>query len=387
MPVERAFAACSGGGARQRPAIARRTRVPFGSPVADRRGVAGRYRAVKSRDPRFDGFFFTGVTSTGIYCRPSCPATTPKVEHVRFYPTAAAAQDAGFRACKRCIPGAVPGSPAWDLEADVAGRAMRLIADGIVEREGVPGLARRLGYSDRQVRRHLRADLGAGPLALARAQRAHVARLLLETTDLPVTEVAFAAGFGSLRQFNETIRQVFAVAPTSLRAARRPGEAAPTGRITLRLARRAPFAWPQLLRFLAVRAVPGVEEVRDGIYRRSLRLPHGPAIVELADDGGRFAARWRWPTRATSRRPWRAVAACSTSTPIPSPWTRRSAGSRSSPTSCAQRPAGARPARPTLPSWRSGPCWGRGSRSPPPGRSRCASWRRTGSRSPRPTVR
>ena len=246
---------------------------------------AGRYRAVKSRDPRFDGFFFTGVTSTGIYCRPSCPATTPKVEHVRFYPTAAAAQDAGFRACKRCIPGAVPGSPAWDLEADVAGRAMRLIADGIVEREGVPGLARRLGYSDRQVRRHLRADLGAGPLALARAQRAHVARLLLETTDLPVTEVAFAAGFGSLRQFNETIRQVFAVAPTSLRAARRPGEAAPTGRITLRLARRAPFAWPQLLRFLSLRAVPGVEEVRDGTYRRSLRLPHGPAIVELADDG------------------------------------------------------------------------------------------------------
>ncbi len=246
---------------------------------------AGRYRAVKSRDPRFDGRFFTGVTSTGIYCRPSCPATTPKMEHVRFYPTAAAAQEAGFRACKRCIPGAVPGSPAWDLEADVAGRAMRLIADGIVEREGVTGLARRLGYSDRQVRRHLHADLGAGPLALARAQRAHVARLLLETTDLPVTEVAFAAGFGSLRQFNETIRQVFAVAPTALRAARRPGVAAPTGRITLRLARRAPFAWPQLLRFLALRAVPGVEEVQDGAYRRSLRLPHGPAIVELADDG------------------------------------------------------------------------------------------------------
>ena len=108
----------------------------------------GRYRAVKSRDPRFDGRFFTGVTSTGIYCRPSCPATTPKVEHVRFYPTAAAAQEAGFRACKRCIPGVVPGSPAWDLEADVAGRAMRLIADGVVEREGVPGLSRHLGYSD-----------------------------------------------------------------------------------------------------------------------------------------------------------------------------------------------------------------------------------------------
>ncbi len=246
---------------------------------------AGRYRAVQSRDPRFDGWFFTAVTSTGIYCRPSCPATTPRAEHVRFYPTAAAAQEAGFRACKRCIPGAVPGSPAWDLTGDIAGRAMHLIADGLVEREGVPGLARHLGYSERQVRRHLLADLGAGPLALARAQRAHVARLLLETTDLPVTEVAFAAGFGSLRQFNATIREVFAAAPTELREARRPGPAAPSGRIVLRLARRAPFEWPALLRFLALRAVPGVEEVDDGVYRRSLRLPHGPAIVELADDG------------------------------------------------------------------------------------------------------
>ncbi len=245
----------------------------------------GRYRAVQSRDPRFDGWFFTAVTSTGIYCRPSCPAATPRPEHVRFFPTAAAAQEAGFRACKRCIPGAVPGSPAWDLTGDLAGRAMRLIADGVVEREGVPGLARHLGYSERQVRRHLVADLGAGPLALARAQRAHVARLLLETTSLPVTEVAFAAGFGSLRQFNDTIREVFAIAPTALREARPPGAPAPSGRIVLRLTRRAPFAWPALLRFLAVRAVPGVEEVVDGIYRRSLRLPHGPAIVELADDG------------------------------------------------------------------------------------------------------
>jgi AraC family transcriptional regulator of adaptative response / DNA-3-methyladenine glycosylase II len=246
---------------------------------------AGRYRAVQGRDPRFDGWFFTAVTSTGIYCRPSCPATTPRVEHVRFYPTAAAAQEAGFRACKRCIPGAVPGSPAWDLKGDLPGRSMRLIADGVVEREGVPGLARRLGYSERQVRRHLLADLGAAPLALARAQRAHVARLLLQTTDLAVAEVAFAAGFGSLRQFNATIREVFAATPTALREERRPGEVAPGGRIVLRLARRAPFAWPALLRFLALRAVAGVEEVVDGVYRRSLRLPHGPGIVELADDG------------------------------------------------------------------------------------------------------
>jgi AraC family transcriptional regulator of adaptative response / DNA-3-methyladenine glycosylase II len=244
-----------------------------------------RYRAVSSRDARFDGWFFTAVTSTGIYCRPSCPAATPRPEHVRFYPTAAAAQGAGFRACKRCVPGAVPGSPAWDLRADLAGRAMHLIADGVVEREGVAGLAGRLGYSERQLRRHLGTDLGAGPLALARAQRAHVARLLLETTDLPITEIAFAAGFGSLRQCNATIREVFAATPTELRARRRPEAAAPAGRVTLRLARRAPFAWAALLAFLGARAVPGVEEVVAGVFRRSLVLPHGPAIVELADGG------------------------------------------------------------------------------------------------------
>lgn len=245
----------------------------------------GRYRAVASRDARFDGWFFTAVISTGIYCRPSCPAATPRREHVRFFPTAAAAQAAGFRACKRCVPGAVPGSPGWDLRADLAGRAMRLIADGVVEREGVTGLAGRLGYSERQLRRLLGDDLGAGPLALARAQRAHVARLLLETTDLSVTEIAFAAGFGSLRQCNATIREVFAATPTELRARRRPDAAAPAGRVVLRLARRAPFAWDALLAFLGARAVPGVEEVVGGVYRRSLSLPHGPAIAELADGG------------------------------------------------------------------------------------------------------
>ena len=254
-------------------------------PMTSDLGFAGRYRAVLSRDPRFDGWFFTAVTSTGIYCRPSCPATTPRREHVRFFPTSAAAQRAGFRACKRCIPGAVPGSPAWDLRGDLAGRAMRLIGDGVVEREGVPGLARQLGYSERQLRRHLLADLGAGPLALARAQRAHVARLLLETSDLAITEVAFAAGFGSLRQFNATIRGVFATSPTALRERHRSGAGVSAGRIVLRLARRDPFAWRELHAFLAARAVPGVEAVDACTYRRTLRLPHGPAIVELVDDG------------------------------------------------------------------------------------------------------
>ncbi len=165
------------------------------------------YTAVQSRDPRFDGWFYTGVTSTGIYCRPSCPARTPMRANVRFYPSAAAAQLAGFRACKRCRPNATPGSPEWDSRADVAARAMRLIADGLVDREGVPALAARLGYSVRQLERLLAAEVGAGPIAIARAQRAQTARVLIETTSLPMADVAFAAGFSSVRQFNDTVKR------------------------------------------------------------------------------------------------------------------------------------------------------------------------------------
>src|SRR6266446_4772513 len=179
-----------------------------------------RYQAAVSKDPRFDGVFFIAVTSTGIYCRPSCPAITPKRENMRFYRSAAAAQDAGFRACKRCRPDASPGSPEWNIRADVVGRAMRLIADGVVDRDGVEGLAGHLGYEQRQVRRLVTAELGASPLAIARAQRAQTARILTETTALPLSEIAFAAGFASIRQFNATIREVFAVTPTQLREAR-----------------------------------------------------------------------------------------------------------------------------------------------------------------------
>jgi len=176
------------------------------------------YRALTARDSRFDGCLFAAVTSTGIYCRPSCPAVVPRREHLRYFPTAAAAQAAGFRACKRCRPDALPGSPAWDPRADLAGRAMRLIADGLVDREGVAGLAASLGYSQRQLHRQLVAEVGAGPQALARARRARTARLLLETTDMPVGDVAFAAGFASIRQFNATVLQAFAQTPTGLRA-------------------------------------------------------------------------------------------------------------------------------------------------------------------------
>jgi AraC family transcriptional regulator of adaptative response / DNA-3-methyladenine glycosylase II len=242
------------------------------------------YQVAQSRDPRFDGWFFIAVTSTGIYCRPSCPAITPKRANVRFYPSAAAAQQAGFRACKRCRPDAAPGSPEWDGRADVVARAMRLIADGVVDRSGVPGLAARLGYSVRQLQRMLVAEVGAGPIAIARAQRAQTARVLIETTDLSMVEIAFAAGFSSVRQFNDTIRTVFAVAPTVLRHKAVGVSSALDGghgSLVLRLPFRRPLCPDNLFGHLAATSVPGVEEVRDDAYRRTLRLAHGPGIVEL----------------------------------------------------------------------------------------------------------
>jgi AraC family transcriptional regulator of adaptative response / DNA-3-methyladenine glycosylase II len=244
-----------------------------------------RYRVVRGRDVRFDGWFYVAVTSTGIYCRPSCPAATPKRSNVRFYPTAAAAQYAGFRACKRCRPDAVPGSPEWDTRADIVARAMRLIADGVVDRDGVAGLARRLCYTERHLHRLLSAEVGAGPLALARARRAHTARLLIETTDLPITEVAFAAGFTSIRQFNDTIREVFAVTPRELRRVRGVRDETVRGEIPLRLPFRIPFVSNGILRFLGTRAVDGVETFDGKTYRRTLRLPHGAGVVSLSDGG------------------------------------------------------------------------------------------------------
>jgi AraC family transcriptional regulator, regulatory protein of adaptative response / DNA-3-methyladenine glycosylase II len=251
------------------------------------------YRAVAARDTRFDGCFVTAVRTTGIYCRPSCPAVTPKRRNVEFFLTAAAAQSAGYRACRRCLPDAVPGSPEWNVRADLAGRSMRLIADGLVEREGVPGLARRLGYSERHLTRVLTQELGAGPLALARAHRAQAARVLVETTDLSFSDIAFAAGFSSVRQFNDTIREVYAANPSELRAAarRRTDRPAPaSGRTTLRLPYRPPLDAEGLLHFLAARAVPGVEEMVDGGYARTLHLPHGTGTAHLAPRDGHVQA-------------------------------------------------------------------------------------------------
>ena len=247
------------------------------------------YRAVESRDDRFDGWFFTAVTSTGIYCRPSCPAITPKRSNVRFYPTAAAAQSAGFRACRRCRPDAAPGSPEWNTRADVVARAMRLIADGLVDREGVPGLARRLGYSERQLQRQLVAEVGAGPLALARAQRAHTARVLIETTTLPLADVAFSSGFASVRQFNDTIRAVFARSPSQMRIrVAKSSRPLPGGAVHLRLAHRSPLHVDALFSDLAARAVPGVEEYYEGKYRRTLDLPFAAGIVAASPGGNGY---------------------------------------------------------------------------------------------------
>lgn len=264
------------------------------------------YRAAASRDSRFDGWFIVAVVTTRIYCRPSCPAVTPKFENMRFYPTAAAAQVNGFRACKRCRPDASPGSPEWNYREDVVARAMRLIADGIVDREGVAGLARRLGYSERHLSRLVTEELGAGPLAIARAQRAHTARLLIESTDVPFTDIAFGAGFGSVRQFNDTVREVFASSPGELRrarlagvhrrlhSARRPGtDVAVAGRLSLLLPTRAPFDAGALIRFLGTRAVPGVEAVIGDEFHRSLRLPHGEGVVSLRPEGAGVRASLR----------------------------------------------------------------------------------------------
>ncbi|MFG3154795.1 DNA-3-methyladenine glycosylase 2 family protein [Streptomyces sp. NPDC048219] len=256
-----------------------------------------RYEAVRSRDARFDGAFFFAVETTGIYCRPSCPAVTPKRRNVRFFATAAAAQGSGFRACRRCRPDAVPGSADWNVRADVVGRAMRLIGDGVVDHEGVTGLAGRLGYSARQVQRQLTAELGAGPVALARAQRAHTARVLLQTTGLPVTEIAFASGFASVRQFNETIKAVYAATPSDVRAAAPARDrasrraATPSAGIPLRLAHRGPYLAGPVFDLLQREAVAGVEEVSGPpgrrVYRRTLRLPYGTGIVAVEERPGR----------------------------------------------------------------------------------------------------
>ena len=237
------------------------------------------YRAMESRDHRFDGHFVVAVTSTGVYCRPSCPSRTPRRENVRFFRLPAAAEAGGFRACRRCRPDVAPSAPEWNVRGDLTARAVRLIAGGAVDQEGVTGLARRLAVSQRHLHRELVAELGVGPQALAISRRAQMARLLVESGVLPLADVAFAAGYSSVRQFNEGMRAAFGSSPGDLRRGKVAAGAQSGGHLVLRLRYRLPLPAGPLLGWLAARAVPGIEEVEGGCYRRTLRLPHGSGRV------------------------------------------------------------------------------------------------------------
>ena len=303
------------------------------------------YRAVVARDARFDGRFFTAVTSTGIYCRPICPARTPARGNLRFFAHAGAAEAAGFRACRRCRPEASPGSPDWNTRADLAARAVRLISSGYVDSRGISGLAARLGVSERHLHRLLVAELGAGPLALARTARLQTARRLLAETDMPITDIAFASGFTSVRQFNATVLESAHATPSQLRAGARRTAAPRTGPdgspgggpgglgglggrpsgpgglggrpsgpgglgggpdggpggpadgpgtwLALRLACREPFYSAGLLDFLRARAIPGVEQVTADRYARTVRTTAGAGLIELIPQPGQGHALLR----------------------------------------------------------------------------------------------
>ncbi|MFH1277367.1 MAG: AlkA N-terminal domain-containing protein [Candidatus Eisenbacteria bacterium] len=235
------------------------------------------YEALRSRDARFDGRFFTGVRTTGIYCRPVCPAPRPKRSNVVFYPCAAAAEEAGFRPCRRCRPETAPGTPSWIGTSATVRRALRLIDEGALDEGDVPALAERLGVGDRHLRRLFRDHLGATPGRLAQTLRIHFARRLIDQTDLPLTDVAFAAGFGSVRRFHEAIAATFGTSPRNLRS--RSGGA--QGRFRIELPYRPPLDRRALFRFLAKRAVPGVESVDGFTYRRSALLGDLPGVIEI----------------------------------------------------------------------------------------------------------
>lgn len=260
------------------------------------------YEAMRSRDLRFDGRFFTGVRTTGIYCRPVCPARTPKRENVRFFECAAAAEAAGFRPCKRCRPETAPGTPAWLGTSATVARGLRLIAEGALDAAGVDDLAERLGVGSRHLRRLFDEHLGASPLDVALTRRVHFARKLLDETNLPVADVAFAAGFSSVRRFHAVMHRTFREAPTSLRrAVRRGGRPSPEGHVALRLPYREPYAFDALLEYLGGRATPGVEEVRGGVYRRTFRLDEETGVLAVRRDADKSCLVLEAPVAARRR--------------------------------------------------------------------------------------
>ncbi|MEV8637958.1 DNA-3-methyladenine glycosylase 2 family protein [Streptosporangium sp. NPDC051023] len=226
------------------------------------------YRAVAARDARFDGRFYTAVTSTRIYCRPICPARTPNLRNVRFYRHAASAEAAGFRPCKRCRPELSPGDPGWDHRGDLVGRALRLIDEGVADDGGIALLAGRLHITERHLHRLFTAEIGVGPLAVARTKRLLLAKQLLTETGLPITDVAFASGFGSVRQFNATMKETYGFTPGELRET--AGRASADTSLTLRLHRREPYDSASMLRFLRARAIPGLEHVGETAYSRAI---------------------------------------------------------------------------------------------------------------------
>lgn len=240
------------------------------------------YRAVTSRDPRFDGRFFTAVVSTGIYCRPVCPATIPRRRNVRFYACAAAAEEAGFRPCRRCRPETAPGTPAWQGTSATVSRALRLIHEGGLDGNDIERLAARLGVGGRHLRRLFAEHLGATPVAVAQTHRAHFARKLIDETDLPFGRIALSAGFGSVRRFNHVIQRTYGRPPRELRRASSRNVPASAGELlTLRLPYRPPLAWGELLGFLGQRAIPGVESVDGSAYRRTVTVGGQAGIVTV----------------------------------------------------------------------------------------------------------
>ncbi len=239
-------------------------------------------RARKARDPRFDGRFFIAVKTTAIYCRPICPAPSPKEENVEYYPSAAAAAQAGYRPCLRCRPEASPGTPAWLGTSATVSRALRLIEESALDEDGVESLAQRLGVGSRHLRNLFVAHLGAPPVLVAQTRRSHFAKKLIDETDLPFTEIAMASGFGSIRRFNFVFRQMYGRSPGELRRLVRKRPDCRAGSYRLRLPFRPPYEWQAMLDFLSSRAIPGVESVRDGVYRRTIELNGSAGEIEVS---------------------------------------------------------------------------------------------------------
>ena len=244
------------------------------------------YEALVSRDRRFDGRFFVGVVTTGIYCRPVCPAPPAKRENVRFFSCAAAAETAGFRPCRRCRPETAPGTPAWEGTSVTVSRGLRLISEGALDAGGVDDLADRLGIGARHLRRLFDRHVGASPVKIAQSRRVHFARSLIDQTNLPMREIAIASGFSSVKRFNTVMRATFERTPTEMRRGRAPDEAV-NGGLELRLAYRPPYDWDAMFAYLSARAIPRVESVHEGTYRRTVLLDDRPTILTVTPDADR----------------------------------------------------------------------------------------------------